>query len=117
MPRECLRILTNSGYYVPPAYDQANYTVLKTGTHVNATHFQVTAICTGCTLWGDTDTGITSIDPTSAGTLAFAYAAAPVTAPSNNASSFSIHDLIGHWIHDFPAAVNANYGALVAKNK
>ncbi|KIH91027.1 hypothetical protein SPBR_02004 [Sporothrix brasiliensis 5110] len=104
------------GYFVPPAYDGAVYTVLKKGTHVNATHFQLTATCVGCTLWGDTDTGVTSIDPKAQGSLAFAYAAAPVTTPSNNASSFSIHDLIGHWIHDFSAASNADFNATVAKN-
>ncbi|CAK7218270.1 hypothetical protein SBRCBS47491_003453 [Sporothrix bragantina] len=105
------------GYFVPPAYDGAVYKVLKTGTHVNATHYQVTATCVGCTLWGDTDTGITAIDPTAQGTLAFAYAAAPVTAPANNASTFSIHDLIGHWIHDFSVASNADFNATVAKNQ
>ncbi|EPE08559.1 cbd9-like protein [Ophiostoma piceae UAMH 11346] len=104
------------GYYVPPAYDDATYTVLKKATHVNATHYQLTALCLGCTLWGDSDTGITSIDPTAKGSLAFAFATAPVTAPSNNASSFSIHDVVGHWTHDFSVAANDDFNATVAKN-
>ncbi|OAA65636.1 Cellobiose dehydrogenase, cytochrome [Niveomyces insectorum RCEF 264] len=104
------------GYYVPPAYTDATYTVLKKGTHVNATHFQVTATCVGCTLWGDSDTGVTSLDPTTQNPLAFAYAAANVTTPSSNTSAFSIHDLIGHWIHDFPTALNTDFNATVEKN-
>ena len=104
------------GYYVPPAYDEATYTILTKATHVNATHYQVTALCLGCTLWGDEDTGITSIDPAAQGALAFAFSATPVKAPSNNASSFSIHDLVGHWTHDFSASANDDFNATVAKN-
>ena len=107
--------LVPSGYYVPPAYDATTYTVLKKATHVNATHWQVTAKCTGCAKWGDEDTGITHLDPKAENPLAFAYSAVPVDYPTKNDSSFSIHDMIGHWVHDFSQGANANFAASVAK--
>ncbi len=106
----------HSGYYVPPAYDAAVYKVLSKGTYVNATHFVVTAKCTGCTSWGDSDTGITTLDATTQNSLAFAFSAVPVDTPSSVGSAFGIHDLVGHWIHDFSQGANATFNATLAKS-
>lgn len=105
------------GYYVPPPYTGATYTVLKTGTHVNTTHWQITAKCTGCTHWGDDDTGVTDLDPTQQNPLAYAYSTVAPETPASNTSSFGIHDSIGHWYHDFAQGVNPGFAALVTKNE
>ncbi|KAK3942610.1 hypothetical protein QBC46DRAFT_283506 [Diplogelasinospora grovesii] len=103
------------GYYVPPVYPSSNYTVLKTGTHINATHWQITAKCTGCTKWGDDSTGVTTIDPKIQNTIAFAYSNTPVDTPADAGSSFGIHDSIGHPVFDLSVAENKNFTAAVAK--
>jgi len=89
--------------------------VLKKGTHVNATHWQVTAKCSGCSKWGDEDTGITHLDANAENPLAFAYSDVPVNDAAKNDSSFNIHDRIGHWVHDFSQGANANFAASLAK--
>lgn len=48
--------------------------------------------------------------------FAYAFAEAPVAAPADNASSFSIHDGVGHWYHDLPAAKSASFDVWVAQN-
>ncbi|KAK0709205.1 hypothetical protein B0T26DRAFT_653749 [Lasiosphaeria miniovina] len=101
------------GYYSPPAYPQANYTVLKTGTHINATHWQVTAKCSGCSKWGDDDIGFTELDPQYQVTFGFAYGNNPVDTPSSIASTFGIHDSIGHPVYDLQVAKNAGFTAKV----
>lgn len=105
-----------SGYYVPPAYDGTVLTVLPGGTHVNATHYEVTVKCTGCAYWGDDSTGITRLDPKGQNYMAYAFAAAPPDEPANNGSSFSIHDMLGHWTHDFSQGSNAAFDTTVSKN-
>lgn len=105
-----------SGYYTPPPYPDATYTLLKKASHVNATHMQVTAKCTGCTRWGDDDIGITQMDPTNQNFMAFAYSNVPVDEPTNPDSTFGIHDLIGHWVEDLSQGANPDFAALVAKN-
>ncbi len=100
---------------MPPAYT-ATYEVLTKGTYTNATHLSITAVCSGCTQWGDEDTGITTLGATAQQSLAFGYSATPVDTPSNNASSFSIHDMVGHWLHDFSSGVNTAFNATIAKN-
>jgi len=103
------------GYFSPPEKPDAKYTVLKTGTHVNATHFQVTAKCTGCSRWGDNDTGFTELDPAYQSTMAFAYSNTPVDTPGDEASNFGIHDSLGHPIFDLSKAKNADFAAKVEK--
>ncbi|KAB5582797.1 hypothetical protein GE09DRAFT_1167037 [Coniochaeta sp. 2T2.1] len=100
------------GYYVPPAYPNATYTVLATGTHVNATHWQVTAKCSGCTQWGDDDIGVTTLDPTQQNPLAYAFSTVPPDTPASNTSAFGIHDSIGHWYHDFQQGTNPGFAGL-----
>ncbi|KAL8297540.1 hypothetical protein RB597_006570 [Gaeumannomyces tritici] len=104
------------GYYVPPIYKAAKYQILPKGTFVNATHFQVTAKCSGCTSWGDDDIGVTYLNPKEDQYLAFAYSSAPVEEPANPESGFSMHDVTGHWVHSFAQGVNPDFEQLLSKN-
>lgn len=104
-----------SGYFSPPEYPDSKYTVLKTGTHINATHWQVTAKCTGCSRWGDDDSGYTDLDPTAQATMAYAYSNTPVDTPADETSSFSIHQSLGHPVYDLSVGRNANFAAKVNK--
>ncbi|KAK3682085.1 hypothetical protein B0T22DRAFT_275498 [Podospora appendiculata] len=103
------------GYYSPPAYTSANYTILKKGTHINATHWQYTASCNGCSSWGDADTGFSTLDPSAQTTMAYAYSNSPVDTPSSETSSFGIHDSLGHPIFDLSEGKNADFAAKVKK--
>lgn len=103
------------GYYTPPEYEPATYTVLKTGTHINATHWQITAKCTGCSKWGDEDVGFAEIEPEAHYTFGYAYSNTQVDTPSDIESSFGIHDSIGHPIYDLEVARNAGFAAKVAE--
>ncbi|KAK3991557.1 hypothetical protein QBC44DRAFT_51043 [Cladorrhinum sp. PSN332] len=103
------------GYYSPPEYSDSHYTVLKTGTHINATHFKITVKCTGCSRWGDEDIGFTEIDPEYDSTLAYAYSDHPVDTPGDETSSFGIHDSLGHPVYALGSqAKNADFAAKVA---
>lgn len=104
---------SNSGYFSPPENPDSTYTILETGTSVNETHFQVTAKCTGCSRWGDEDTGYTELDPAYQTTFAFAYSDSPVETPSDPASGFGIHDSLGHPIYDLAVAQNADFDEVV----
>ena len=101
---------------MPPEYNDATYTVLKKISFVNATHWQITAKCTGCTKWGDDTTGIQTLEQKGQNQIAFAWSSVPVDKPADNSSSFGIHDSIGHPIFDFSVAANKNFDALVTKN-
>ena len=103
-----------SGYYTPPLYEPATYKVLEKASHINATHFQVTATCKGCTKWGDEDMGFTTIDVSSEVTFGYAYSSNPVDAPDDAESSFAIHDGVGHPIFDLSVAKNEDFAAKVA---
>lgn len=102
------------GYYSPPVYSDSHYTVLKKGTHVNATHFQVTVKCTGCSSWGDESMGFSNIDPEYQTTLAYAYGNTKVDTPADMESTFGIHDSLGHPIYDLAVAKNADFAKKVA---
>jgi hypothetical protein len=112
-----LRLLTrlHSGYFSPPDYPDSKYTVLKTGTHINETHWQITAKCTGCSRWGDDDMGYTELDPQYHTTMAFAYSNTPVDTPGDEATTFGIHESLGHPIYDLAAGKNADFAAKVEK--
>ena len=104
---------THSGYYSPPLYEDSHYTLLSKGSYVNATHYKVTAKCTGCSTWGDDDIGFTQLDPAYQTTLAFAYSDTPVDTPEDVESTFGIHDSLGHPIYDLAVAKNADFDAKV----
>jgi hypothetical protein len=99
------------GHMTPTVYSGATLQVLRTGTHTNGTHWQITAKCTGCTAFGGK-----VLTPTGSNRLAFAYAKAKPSNPSSSSSSFSVHDVTNYWSHDFAAAANTNFAALVTKN-
>jgi hypothetical protein len=103
------------GYYTPPEYEPAKYTVLKTGTHMNATHFQLTALCKGCSKWGDEEIGYTELEALAEETtFGFAYGNHPVDTPSSIDSTFAIHDSIGHPVYNLAVAMNADFETKVA---
>jgi len=105
------------GYYAPPAYPAATYTVLKSATYVNATHWQLTAKCSGCSRWGDEDIGYQGIDPTYEATFAYAYTEPehPVERPDDPTSPFGVHDSLGHPRYDLTVARNADFEQKVAQ--
>ncbi|TRX89194.1 hypothetical protein FHL15_009892 [Xylaria flabelliformis] len=104
------------GYYTPAMYEDATYTVLK-GTGSNATHFKLTALCTGCASWPDFDGNVMTLDGASQVNFAYAYSTTPVDEPANQESTFSIHDSVGHWTHDLAAARSDKFSSWVAANK
>jgi hypothetical protein len=101
---------------LPNAYTGASYTILKTGTHVNRTHWQVTAKCTGCSSFSSSGGYTTYLSARGNNNLAFAYAKARPSNPASNTSSFPYHDVHGYWQHDFTPASNPTFDALVSKN-
>lgn len=98
---------------MPPLYEDASYTVLP-GTHVNETHYQVTAVCKGCTLWAPFDGESTALNGEGENYLAFAYSSVPVDDPTAIDTTFGIHERVGHWIHDFAASKSADFETWVA---
>ncbi|KAI0204435.1 actin-domain-containing protein [Astrocystis sublimbata] len=104
------------GYYTPSPYEDAKYTVLK-GTGANATHFKLTALCTGCASWPDFDGNAQTLDGTSEVNFAYAYSTTPVDEPDNQETTFSIHDSVGHWTHDLGAARSDKFASWVAANR
>ncbi|KAI1271919.1 actin-domain-containing protein [Xylaria sp. FL0933] len=98
------------GYYTPIPYEDAKYTVLK-GTGVNATHFKLTAVCTGCASWADFDGNPTTLDGAGQANFAYAYSTTPVDDPSSSDTGFTIHDSVGHWTHDLGAARSDQFSA------
>lgn len=98
-------------------YSGATYEVFRTGTHVNQTHWQYTAKCTGCTSFRSSFGSQNILTTTGSNHLAFAYSAKRPSNPSSSSSSFSIHDVTNNWEHDFSSGQNAAFTSLVAKNK
>ncbi|KAE9569701.1 hypothetical protein CGMCC3_g14195 [Colletotrichum fructicola] len=96
------------GYFTPPPYEDAEYTVLP-GTVVNNTHYSVTALCQGCTYFAPFGNDPTALDPNGENYLAFAYSGVPVDDPSSNETTFGIHERTGHWYHDFKPAQAADF--------
>ncbi|KAI8628547.1 iron reductase domain protein [Xylariaceae sp. FL1651] len=103
------------GYYTPAVYEDPKYTVLK-GTNVNATHFKLTALCSGCASWTDFDGNPTTLDGAGQANFAYAYSATPVDEPANNETNFSIHDSVGHWTHDMAGARSNNFTSWAAEH-
>jgi hypothetical protein len=83
--------------------------------HVNATHFQVTAKCSGCTTWS-VDGTPTTLDPDSSHELAWSHSSTPPTNPADANSTFQQHDAVGMWNAEFAQAESYTFEALVAKN-
>ncbi|KAK8063140.1 hypothetical protein PG996_007792 [Apiospora saccharicola] len=103
------------GYQPPTPYADATYQVLK-GTGIKGDTMKFTAVCKGCSSWMDFTGEPFTVDASQEARFAYAFSANPVAAPSDNTSSFTIHDGVGHWYHDLPAAKNARFDVWVAEN-
>ncbi|KAK7993082.1 hypothetical protein PG991_016261 [Apiospora marii] len=103
------------GYQPPTPYADATYQVLK-GTGVRGDTMKFTAVCKGCSSWTDFTGEPFTVDASQEARFAYAFAEAPVASPADNTSSFSIHDGVGHWYHDLPAAQSASFDIWVAQN-
>lgn len=57
--------------------------------------------------------GFTELDTAAPITVAYAYSDYPVNTPSDPASTFSIHDNLGHPVFDLSVAKNADFAAKV----
>ncbi|KIH94040.1 hypothetical protein SPBR_09223 [Sporothrix brasiliensis 5110] len=101
---------------VPGVWTGAQYTELKAGTHVNGTHWQYTAKCTGCTYYTNSMGSKSWVYATGTNHLAFAYSATRPANPSSAGSSLTIHDVTNNWEHDFSVGQNADFADLVTKN-
>ncbi|KAK7964516.1 hypothetical protein PG988_011490 [Apiospora saccharicola] len=99
----------------PTPYADATYQVLK-GTGIKGDTMKFTAVCKGCSSWMDFTGEPFTVDASQEARFAYAFSANPVAAPSDNTSSFTIHDGVGHWYHDLPAAKNARFDVWVAEN-
>jgi len=108
-----------TGHVAPTTDSSASYTLFKTGTHTNRTHWQYTAKCSGCSsfLGGSSSSTRTTLSATGTNHLAFAYASSKPSNPSSSTSSIPVHDVYGYWNHDFSVAGNAAFASLVSKDK
>lgn len=87
----------------PAAYPGATYTVLKSST-VNATHWTLTALCSGCANW-TVKNAAKSLNPNDkAVKIAYAMSANPPPRPENNATSIPKHNVHGYITLDLAAA-------------
>lgn len=99
---------------MPPAFEDTTYSVLP-GTTVNDTHFTVTALCRGCSLWeplGDTPT---ALNGDGENYFAFAYSGVAVDDPTDPDTTFGIHDRVGHWIHNLADAKSPDFETWAAE--
>lgn len=99
---------------MPISYADAKYTLLSQASEVNSTHWKYTALCSGCTSWASS-TGTKTLDPMAESRLAFAYSSAKPTGTSPD-TSINVHSVTNYWTHDFNAAKNVNFQALVQQN-
>ncbi|GAP91573.1 putative cbd9-like protein [Rosellinia necatrix] len=99
----------------PQLYDGAKLQVLKTGTKVNGTHWQITAKCSGCSSFTSTGSNVKTLNPNGSNRLAFAYSK---TRPSSasSAAMITVHDTFSYWDHDFATAGNIDFDQLVVRN-
>ncbi|KXX73026.1 Cellobiose dehydrogenase [Madurella mycetomatis] len=103
-----------TGHVMPQPYSGAEYTLIRAGTKSNSTHWQVTALCRGCTSWQSS--GATRyLSPRGGNRLAFAYSPSRPSNPTSPSSSIPIHEVHGYWSHDFSQAANPNFEATVAR--
>ncbi|KAK8859017.1 actin-domain-containing protein [Apiospora arundinis] len=103
------------GYSTPSPYADATYQVLK-GTGIKGDTLKFTALCKGCSSWTDFTGEPFTVDASQEARFAYAFSANPVATPSDNATTFTIHDGVGHWYHDLPGAKSASFADWVAKN-
>lgn len=102
-----------SGHFTPSAYANAQYTVFKSGTKSNNTHWQITAKCTGCATWTTPDGGVRYLSPRGGNRLAMAYSPTKPAQPNSNTSTISVHDVHDYWSSEFNLASNPNFATIV----
>jgi len=100
----------------PPLSTQSTYTLLKTGTFVNNTHFQFTAKCTGCASWQSSSGRLNKLSARGNNRFAFVYGAQKPSNPSSNQSQFPVHEVNLPWVADFSQGSNPNFSTLLTKN-
>ncbi|KAH7628357.1 hypothetical protein B0T09DRAFT_358563 [Sordaria sp. MPI-SDFR-AT-0083] len=104
-----------NAHSTPQSYTGATYTLFKTGTKSNSTHWQFTALCTGCTSWSADGGAVRYVQPSGGNRLAFAYSPTKPSNPSSPTSAITVHDVHAYWNHDFNTARNTNFEAAVQK--
>ncbi|KAI0474955.1 hypothetical protein GGR56DRAFT_675133 [Xylariaceae sp. FL0804] len=110
-----------SSSYTTPQYDAATtLTLLPGGTSANATYWQYTALCRGCSSFASALGGSANTSLAINGTNALAWAYSP-TGPAGDAAddanaTIQAHDAFGYWSHDFAGAGNVGFDALVQRN-
>jgi len=105
---------SSAGHTPPAAFADTTYKLLPSSS-VNATHFKVDAICTGCSSW-TVNKATGSLSPTSASvSVAYAQAAKAPTDPKDAASAIGRHDKHAKFTVDMTAAKLASFEDIVAK--
>ncbi|KAI0402296.1 hypothetical protein F4802DRAFT_576627 [Xylaria palmicola] len=99
----------------PQIYDGAKLQLLKTGSRVNGTHWQITAKCSGCSSFTTTGSTVKNLNANGSNRLAFAYSKTRPSS-SSSAASIAVHDVYSYWDHDFSVAGNIDFAALVQRN-
>ncbi|KAL2076128.1 hypothetical protein VTL71DRAFT_1071 [Oculimacula yallundae] len=105
-----------TGHSLPPVYTTPKYEILKSGTYTNRTHWKVTAKCTGCTSYIGANNKAVVLNANGNNRFAFAYSGSKPSNPASNTSSFPVHEVTNYWNHDFAAAKNADWTALLSRN-
>jgi hypothetical protein len=100
---------------MPAEYAGAQYTLFKSGTKSNSTHWQLTALCKGCTSWDAGSGSMRYLSPRGGNRLAFAYSPTKPSSVNSPSSNLPIHDVHGYWSHDFAQAVNPNFATTVSR--
>lgn len=105
-----------NGHIQPVEYPTAKYTLFKTGTKSNSTHWQFTALCKGCSSWEPGNGAATRyLSPRGGNRLAFAYSPSKPSSVNSPSSNLPIHEVHAYWSHDFTQAVNANFETAVQR--
>jgi hypothetical protein len=106
-----------TAYSAPAMYPSATYQILSKGTSVNSTHWQYTALCTGCTSYTGSNNQNVIINPKDTNRrLAFAYSRNKPSGTSTSAP-LAAHEVHTAWYHDLAAAANPRFYELVDQNR
>ena len=106
---------TRSGHVTPQTYTQATYTVFKTGTKINSTHWQVTAKCTGCTSWTGKSGSKQNVKIKGDSRFGWAYSLKKPSNPNSATSAIPVHDLGQYFSLDVSKGGNKDFAGVVAK--
>ncbi|KAI8624153.1 hypothetical protein F5Y19DRAFT_336959 [Xylariaceae sp. FL1651] len=99
----------------PQMYTGATVQVLKAGTKMNGTHWQITAKCSGCSSFLGANNANKTLTASGTNRLAFAYSKNKPSS-SSAAATITVHEVYNYWDHDFSTAGNTNFAQLVQKN-